>query len=784
MVIFKGSVKPMYKGKSNDIKLNFCPISFNSKKYQGYEIPYRDKEQLAELRTKYEKEFIFHRAGEIIQCVPLIDSAPALGKLREFDISNDISLTKAIAHTALLNLFASKGNEFASVYPVSKMIIIKEELLSKIFEGKQTSDIVYAYPVYEFESRAIVPYKDVVKYGFLFNFSVLQGFNANISKLIEMGVDVTGRYVGKEPIDIKRHPLLNSNFDRRLVGKVANIKGQIVTLQDSKEISEISASECYLEPRLENIDHCLSSLYPEEHDYFKRKQEEYFKIIGAKHSFERLTKIIQWLKEQGQIKCSKDISISFTGLAYSPALGRDAGNYRFLSSPDCVLRPGGSITVKWPVDSHLEEKGPFDTESFPKKNIRIAAVFPPRFQGDVEVFMNQFLNGVNGYRRTDKFVPYSQGFIRKYRLTNCEIKLFPLRSKDESPQSYHDACLSALSEDIPYDLAIVIIREDFHKLRGKDNPYLISKSTFMSQGVPVQEIEIETIHEQRSRAYVLNNLSVACYAKLGGIPWVLSSVQSLAHELIFGIGSANLSTNRLSSPERIVGITTVFSGDGNYLLSNISKEATTAEYKGMLLSVLKETLEQIKKRYAWQPKDKLRLIFHQSFKRYKNEETAAVKEFIDSITDYDVEYAFVHISRSHPWRIFDSNSQGINHWADSRSFVKGEYVPSRGCCIPLGPNSALLSLTGPHQLKTHTQGCPEPILIDLHRESTFNSLDYVAEQIFKFTFMSWRSFFPSGMPVTITYSDLIANLLGQLRGIPKWNHDILVTKLRESGWFL
>jgi len=774
----------MYRGRANDIKLNFCPIVFSNKKFQGYEIPYKDKEQLEELRTKYEKEFIFHRAGEVVQCVPLIDSAPTLGQLKEFDISRDISLTKAIAHAALLNLFASKGNEFASVYPTSRMVIKKEELLSKIFEGKEIGNFLYIYPVYEIESRAIVPYKDIVKYGFLFNFSVLQGFNASISKLIESGIHVTGRYVEIEPTDTKRHPLVNSKFDRHLVGKVDSINGLKVRLQDSKEIPEVSSSDCYLEPRLENIDHCISSLYPEEHDFTQRKQEEYFKITGAKHAYERLTKIIQWLKDQWPIKCSKDISISFTGNAYLPPYGRDAGNHRFLSSPDCVLRPGGSITVKWPVDPHLEDKGPFDTESFPKKNIRIAVVFPPRFQGDTEIFMNQFLNGVNGYRRTDKFVPYSQGFIRKYRLTNCEVKLFPLQNKDESPQSYHDTCLSVLSEDIPYDIAIVVIREDFHKLHGKDNPYLISKSTFMSQGVPVQEIEIETIQEQRSRAYVLNNFSVACYAKLGGIPWVLSSVSSLAHELVFGIGSANLSSSRLSSPQRIVGITTVFSGDGTYLLSNISKEATIEEYKEMLLGVLKETLEQIQKRYAWQPKDKLRLIFHQSFKRYKDVETAAVKDFINSISEYEVEYAFVHISRSHPWRIFDSYSKGINHWTESGSYIKGEYVPSRGCYIPLGPNSALLSLTGPHQLKTYVQGCPEPILLNLHKESTFNSLDYVAEQIFKFTFMSWRSFFPSSMPVTITYSDLIAKLLGQLKGIPKWNHDILVTKLRESGWFL
>jgi len=50
--------------------------------------------------------------------------------------------------------------------------------------------------------------------------------------------------------------------------------------------------------------------------------------------------------------------------------------------------------------------------------------------------------------------------------------------------------------------------------------------------------------------------------------------------------------------------------------------------------------------------------------------------------------------------------------------------------------------------------------------------------------MSWRSFFPASMPVTISYSDLIAKLLGELKDIPNWNPDMLITKLSESRWFL
>ena len=51
--------------------------------------------------------------------------------------------------------------------------------------------------------------------------------------------------------------------------------------------------------------------------------------------------------------------------------------------------------------------------------------------------------------------------------------------------------------DLSWEKDLFEIREDFHKLYGANNPYLIVKSTFMSQGIPVQGIEIETIQEDK-----------------------------------------------------------------------------------------------------------------------------------------------------------------------------------------------------------------------------------------------------------------------------------------------
>ena len=78
----------------------------------------------------------------------------------------------------------------------------------------------------------------------------------------------------------------------------------------------------------------------------------------------------------------------------------------------------------------------------------------------------------------------------------------------------------------------------------------------------------------------------------------------------------------------------------------------------------------------------------------------------------------------------------------------------------------------------------KPVLIKLHDKSSFTDLDYLTQQIFTFSCISWRSFFPSSIPVTILYSNLIASLLGNLREIPGWDSDVINSKLKFSKWFL
>ena len=315
------------------------------------------------------------------------------------------------------------------------------------------------------------------------------------------------------------------------------------------------------------------------------------------------------------------------------------------------------------------------------------------------------------------------------------------------------------------------------------NPYFASKVSFHTHQIPVQEFQIEKTRKPDSQlSFVLNTMGLATYAKLNGIPWLLKANPTIAHELVIGLGSANVGEGRLGEHERFVGITTVFSGDGNYHLSNLSKAVSMDEYQTALLETLRDAILKVRQDMNWQPKDHVRLVFHATFKRFSGEEVQSIKSLVSELGDYDVEYAFVQLSDQHPYILFDKNQGGVFDYETKRT--KGIYAPERGRYLELGKREVLLSLTGPREVKRPEDGTPRPLLLSLHRDSTFTDMTYLTRQVFAFACHSWRTFLPSSVPVTIQYSNLIANALGHLSLMDRWNPEVMLGRIGKTRWFL
>lgn len=76
------------------------------------------------------------------------------------------------------------------------------------------------------------------------------------------------------------------------------------------------------------------------------------------------------------------------------------------------------------------------------------------------------------------------------------------------------------------------------------------------------------------------------------------------------------------------------------------------------------------------------------------------------------------------------------------------------------------------------------VCVKIHRSSTFTDLEYLSWQALAFSALSWRNFPPTTAPVTVQYAKWIADLLGRLGTVSKWDPDVLRGGAGTSRWFL
>lgn len=749
--------------------LNHLPIEFSEKKFSGFQIPFENSGQLRDLRRDLFNTHFVIRSGDSILLFPYEPGTKSVGELVSLETTKYFSVANALARQALLRIFFKSGRRISGVRPV-KFVRDAHNLL----EGNG-SNIFSIYAEYSFDLRPLAPLEGEFLNGVLVNFGARLLIKPNVSELMALGLDPVGLYV--VAASDSDNPYILPMFNRKLIGRIERIEGNEAVLADSRQ-ERISLEKIHIEPNLANFDRVGRRLLGSKYESFQRRiQPKLCEITAADKQLARVKLIVSQFKDlQGDIPCCVGLSVKLNGELTEVNHGIGVGSARKCNPPQCSLKPGNSIVVSWPVDSGIDTNGPFDSDSFERKSPRIAILYPIEQKGHIQRFAAQLRDGAPP---TGQSTPMQQGMVRKYRLQSIDFSFFEIEAVGNKAQCYRQAALNAAKTGV--DAALVVITDEDKLLIGAQSPYYSTKATLMSQGIPVQAVRLQTILK-RDIAYSLNNIALALYAKLGGIPWTLSVQQRLVHEIVIGIGSARIGFDRLSERERLVGITTVFSGDGNYLLGNSTTEASSDQYQEALLDSLRTSIDELKRRFGWRSGDKLRIIFHQTFKRYKESEALAVQNLIAELKDFDVEYAFVQVSGDHDWKLFDETSSGVPY--GRLGAHKGISVPERGQIVPLGPRAALVTLTGPRQLKTDLQGCPSPMLISVHPCSSFQSLDYIAKQIFDLTFMSWRTFMPSTQPVSISYPNLVVDLLGNLRTIPNFNPDILITRLKESRWFL
>lgn len=728
------------------INLNAFPLIIPHKKLKVCIIPF-DTEQLRSLREEYQETHVFRRMGGNIQIFSSDGEYPISGEIESINLVDDYSVFCFLVKEGIKRHLASINRHPFGFSPIELISTKKEDnLLAQIISEAYPFQI---FAKYRIDTRIIHG-----KPCLIIDSSTRTTVSETCQYFTQKGFDLANRFIVVEQED---------HF-RKLFGRVIAIEGEQLHVRLPDESVEIVHSNgVYLEASRKNIDDYILFTHGSGHEAITQKiRLAISSFNGGKNKNTRINALKKYLQSNGVDL----IEGTHVDIGNSENVQNKCGQ---LSKPVFVFNDNGEVT--W-TEQGFTKYGPYTKRTFDRNDPSICVICGQHDKGRVEQFIRKFLKGIPRHNY------FANGLEGKFSLGTSQVKFFVTANDDvEEYMSAIKTAIQTKSENGGrWDLALIQIRESFKKLDVKNNPYYLGKSLFFLHQVPVQDFTIELLDQQDSTlGYSLNNMALACYAKMGGVPWLLKSSPTLSHELVIGIGSANVSKERGAENQRIMGITTVFSGDGSYIVSNTSKAVLLDAYPEALSSVLNETIEKIQKRMNWQKGDTIRLVFHASVKKFNRDEIHAVKTVIDKYRDYQIEYAFLKISEDHGLHLFDSSTANEK---------KGQLAPMRGKTLNLSRYEMLVYLIGQREMKRTTDGHPRGIILNIHKDSTFKDIKYLSSQLYNFASHSWRSFFPNSMPVTISYSDLIARKLGWLNQLPSWNDSIMIGKIGHSQWFL
>ncbi|GAA1575782.1 Piwi domain-containing protein [Dactylosporangium maewongense] len=757
---------------------NYLPVTFEGAMFRGGVVAYESRDGLEELRQRLAASHVVLKLpySNEVACVPYVSDAQQIGEVREFKAADgDEALVTYLLQAALVRALTGwrdpfQLSAFPPKNPVFAMRSRARDLVATAARNTPGLEGLHIFPEYTLDVRRHGP---AALPGIIVGIKTRYEIDWSAAELLRRNVNLVDKYVLTTADSAPPRPFEDPRSRRRLKGIVTEVLGDLLKVTTADGSETISADQAWLEGSKECFDEVLTAVAgPSAGRVARQLEQAAFKVAGSEGRMDLTEKFGGWLRQHGPLPIALGVSASVGHALGDEASGIHVSSRR-LTEPTFVFDLGGGKTHEY-ADRGLNTYGPYDAQGFTPKTPRIAVIAPLRAEGAVDTFVRSFADGT----RDGSF---AKGFIRKYHLNSCEFVYQYFDGGVRDASAYRQACKDLLEKGPRPDLAIVFVSEQQRQLSGNASPYLVAKSVLMGHGIPVQMFRLEKL-KRPDLGHLLNTMSVACYAKLAGTPYVAKVVdRPMAQELVVGIGSAHDRPNRLARSERYVGITTVFTSDGHYRVSNISGEATYDTYPQELMLALRTCIEDVKARNGWQRQDRIRLIFH-VFKPFKDREAQAVKKLVEDLTGQyaGVEFAFLHVADHHNWMMFDRSSNGV----EMGRTRKGVYVPARGHAVRVSNSEMLISTVGPRELKTALQGAPRPLLIKLHRESTFKDLDYLAEQLFRFTALSWRRLYPSSQPVSIAYSELIASLLSQLRQVRNWNSDIISTHLRDSRWFL
>lgn len=746
---------------------NFFPVQLPFENFEISRIDY-SFDLLRQLRREHNSTHSFFRNSDYIYVSPMVGQPLQLGHIVSLVVKDNLSVVSSLIKHIFFRSFREKFPEIVPISFYPFRILSRRESDDAIWNllPEELQGVLSYKKLIEIQIREI-EINDCRHLGILINLQSRWIFSKNCAELANEGFAINGREVLISEVISGLEGILAP--DESLIGSVKTIDQNTATaeIESNDGIVNYPLTSLYLHRSDRNI-----------RDYLEFKLEEskvnqiFFQIRQKDESSSNAhyyhTQIKQTAKTISELVYQNLDSFTFS-IASQPITPNKSFDIR---KPSFLFdyNPGASHTNP---SIGLLDYGPYDSSTFSPKRPVILVCCHKSNRGGFADFVGKLRDGI------PSSAYFKGGMKGKYRLHDIVFDF--VEFEDYSINEYGAKLTEYIrSKSALPDLAIIETVDWFRKKSPRENPYYRAKAYLLSSGVPVQFVKNDNTRKlDKEVQWICESIALQMYAKLGGIPWVLPANQSVDHEIIVGIGSTVLRENRFtgSAQEKIVGITTFFSGDGRYIFGNRCQEVPYNQYFDHLLRHLQQSVIDISQDYGWRENDTIRIIFH-VFKPIKNIEVEVVDALIGKFTNYDIRYCFVTVSEQHPFLMFDPSQAGIGRSA------KGKFVPQAGINWVLDETSCVLQLRGSQDIKSTRHRFSRPVLIKIHDKSTYRDLNSIVQQVFNFTYLSWRGFHPVPQPATLLYSDLIAKLLTSLRKIESWKPELVNSVLRAKKWFL
>ncbi len=601
-------------------------------------------------------------------------------------------------------------------------------------------------------------------------FSVASAVDGSLANLVDRGVHVDG---------------LRTSYEEE-VGYVVSVCGNEVVVETEEGESTWPSDAVAVAGSSDAVRRIFESALTdsEREAYHAAEAQEVAARTSGQAYIERLRAAAGWLSQQETLSIGDALSFKFGGLIPLPERGRDSAVSQLDGIRFCFSRDRTALDT---IPSRgLESHGPSDGDTFDRKEPNLLVVYPDGHRAAAEGLMRSIRDGLPRSRA------FARGFVSTFRLSRLQLRFLavPLDGAADPGAVYLRALTETFDPSLKPDAAIVLLRDQDSDLPDSINPYVATKAWLLSQGIASQEIRLSKARETPNNLqYILQDLCVALYAKLGGSPWTVLPSTPLAREVVVGVAYSE-SSARFRERKRYMGIATVFSSDGTYILGASSPQCGYDEYPAVLADTVGRTMRRLAADQSWSRGDLVRLVFHMGKPLTRQDistlKRVATSELVDGV---EFETAFLNIRQRSPFVLADPSQTGRRQWVDTLDGRFGQAnvgagVPGRGVVVDLGRSRRLLCVTGPQQLKREGGAHPAPLLIDLHRDSSYTELHSLTRQVFQFTGLSWKSVRPISEPVTLSYPRLIARLVSRLSTHDAWSPDLINTHLLRSRWFL